>query len=113
MSIEVNNDGVTVFKQRETGVAALCEEVAEFIASGEATRRGVSARDARYEEFGDALQVFFPNKGPATVTLSARDAAFAVEHLRYLTDRHPLNADEAKANSSLRWLADQIEEASQ
>jgi hypothetical protein len=42
--------------------------------------------------------------------MSVRDAGFAVEHLRFLTDREEAtDADHAAANLSARWLADRIE----
>lgn len=45
-----------------------------------------------------------------TITLSQRDAEFAIDHLRFLADREvATEPDHAAANLSARWLADQIE----
>jgi hypothetical protein len=111
MGINIRPDRVEVFKNRPSGIVALCAEVAEFVRSGEAARRGLDVDAAWFEEDESGLRVAFPEKSPITVTLLARDAALAVEHLRFLTDRRAENGNEAAAYQSTRYVADKIKEA--
>jgi hypothetical protein len=55
-----NGRTVEVVKFRETGLAALCIEVADYVRSGEAKHDDVYVDEARFEEDEHCFKVVFP-----------------------------------------------------
>lgn len=48
MSVLLNSDNITIFKFPETGVVALCDELVDFVKSGQAERYDLDLSTARY-----------------------------------------------------------------
>lgn len=57
--ITLNHKTVEVIKFKETGIVALCQEVADFVRSGEAQQRDLNIEHARFEDDGSCYKVVF------------------------------------------------------
>lgn len=62
-----SSSGLAVYKFKTTGIVALCEEVTDFVRSGDAERFGVDLDSARFVENDDTFLIkfdFLPKEVP-------------------------------------------------
>lgn len=67
MSRVSSNDYLEILKFHATGIVALCQEVTEYVASGDAARDGADIAKATFHDDGSCFIVRFPRKA-STVT---------------------------------------------
>lgn len=60
MSINLHGSSVEIYKFHETGLVALCQEVVDFVESGEAAERGCIVEDAWFTQNMNTISVVFP-----------------------------------------------------
>lgn len=60
MAINSCGNRIEVWKFKETGVVALCEEVLDFVNSGQADFYGIDPADGVLQTTADTVMVVFP-----------------------------------------------------